>query len=1045
MKIYKISGIDDFMSGVVSSDIDQMPPEDQLTNEQKRQIRDATLYKGNPSTNLKYYLKYPNTAYMSLWDVYQLMQWGEKEAALRPALESWLQKEKVDYGLPSMHDWAYDLMIKYFDKSRFTSKAAGDILADSTKYPERFIQFISKKFPDIARSLNDTSLSKRQELVKNYIQFPSEKNLVIIQNAQSKVEVDKSNSNRYVFVPQDQRSLSFDIMRYLFSSDKLQQYTRSVYNSQRDTDWTSNGDEMLESLNNVKLSYDNGEDFYDEEIPFFIKTDNSPFGSLKLLFLGREIVQIDIVNKIIKIISENTSTYWTVHFCNASSLKYRIENIPEDLPDSVYLYSGDGENGYYDVANGGSNVATVTDGHMSGDLYFDNLRNAVNITEKEKADLFTDIYSGMMSSGKLTDQEYLSIVQSNGCKKMTDRAGFDLFSIKVQSNKVLEEAEYSETYNKSWNEVWPFSVNAAMELWTQIPMNVRSAAASDSNTVGTWFLSLSGLFPCDKVFNSLQKYLSDTKKVVDHIQCAGNSENLRQTLRSMIYKKGTEIEAKVRDQMPEFLKSDAVKQYKLSDFADVYKYALEVLSANLTEDSIYDYQSGQHKSKKEVVSKKLGETSILFIDAVKYMSFLGEDGANFFAASPKEANGFFASGYSVFGENSTIVIYTNNQTSLTSSEMIFEQLGIDSDQPYLSLSQENTLWHEVSHAFLDKIVNGTERDKIENESQWLTSPQEISAMTYGNLQHIKKKIRAYFESIYPFPDRITQGLLSQIKSDIVETFAWEFQGMSKTEALNMIDDSMPEFTDEAIETMNNLSKEEQFKMMTNMFTEFFMRKMMRSKVEDQIKSQLDDAGKKSDKISFNEEQVIPEEKEDYSRTTYQPDETISQLSSRDDYRQFLNGCQEVIKNAYGFYGESAFLNSFRPYIFRDSPQSLHPVIDFEDLLLLMFGQPATISSANIDRPNPLFSDVLPATLLNDVKEMVKRQRQLLSESTYNPSKATPVSPQEAEDAGQFMTEMDEQYGTDWIWIAKNKNKNVVLGNKLNWYRKAILKHKSNLK
>ncbi len=1036
MKIYRISGVEDFMGGVSEYDLDRMPPEDQLTTEQRRKIRDETLSHGNPSKNLKYFLKYPNCAYLSLWDIAKCSKWGEDPETIRVALESWLSINKIDYGIPyDLPEWAYDLIIKHFRSSAFSIEVAGDVLTNEDKLPERFVQFIASKFPEISNGLKDTSINKRKALVKSYIEFPSKETLEILKNIQTKTEMDTSNPEQYSYRDAEERSLSFDIKRYLLNDiDMWWDHAKKIM-AYNDDSWSMKSEEMLEELDLVRDAYSKNKQFYKDGNPFSIVVGRSDFGITKTLFLGNKVTKTDIVDRAIQSVGKSVSNnYWYMYWGETGKLQYEIENFPEGAPASVYLINEDGNNEYYDLADGGGLITTsrYENNSYSSEPFVDGLKSVVRITEKEETDLYREWIDEKLSSGKLTNQEYLAIVQSRNVQKMTEKAGQDLYSTKIQNNTVLNAESYNPNRQTSWRESWPFYIQSALDIWSKIPLDVRSAAASE---VGSWFLCLSGLFPCNKVLEFAKKWPSDMKKVKDHIACTGDSEKLRQEINSIIDSKLKEVKDRLDKSMPSFLGSEAVKKYQLSNFSEVYAQAVEAIKHNLEDEKSYGYSDGKDVSKIDKVIKSLGETNVYFIDANKYMQFLGEDGINYFSHSPRDCNGFFIDGYSEFGDNPSIVIFTDQTSSMPNSEQILKELGIYAKSNDLSLSEENTLWHEVAHAFLSKIVYGRSYGEIENESQWLTSPQEISAITYGNLQHIKKRIKEYFESIYPFPERITQGLLSQIKSDIIDVFAWEFQGMSKREALYGIKSAMPEFDEEAMEAMQSMSKEEQIDMMTYMFTEFFMRKMMKSKVEDQLSSQMKEVGKDINKIDFREEIVIPED--NYSSSTMtQRDEIISQISKRQDYQQFIAGCQQIIKNEYNTSSKEYFLNTYRPYIARNSPQSLHPIFGFEDLLLLMFGPPATISSVNIENTNSLFESVIPQQLLFDVREIVKRQRKL-DESKVREVKETPVSPDEADEAGQFITEMDKDYGPDWMWVAKDKSHIVVLGNKNNWYRMAL--------
>ena len=1031
MKIYKKAGVEDFMGGIKDYDLSQMPEENQLTNEQKDKIRENTLNSNNPSMKLKYFLRYPNTAYLSIWDIEKCILWGEPTDSVKQALYLWLQKERISYGIPfELPNWAYQMIIDNFSKKIINEEIAGYIIAHKDNFPDFFVQFIEHQYPEISKSMRNSSIENRRKITKQYIEFPSEENLSILTNIQANAEIDKSNPNLYKLKSPNERELSFEMNQYLMENWGIYTYIDKIIKNNYDQEWYINATEMLDELYEIQRHLDAETFFHHEGNPFILVFTDSNWGKIRTVFLGNKVIDPIVIYNSIKILENiDSNSYVTMYWGDSKTMDSNQEN-EEILPNSIYLIENksDGNMNSHDIANAGHNIAKIQKESWNyNDNYITNIKKAIHINPKEEADMFDTWINNKIGTKKLTDEQYLEIVSSPYVKEITEKAGTDLFSSKIQDAFVLDE-EYDPNYSKSWREVWPFSMNSAFNLWSKIPVNVRAAAANDSCS---WFVYMSGLFPCNVVLEKARRYIMDTKKVINHIQCLDGTEKIREILIKEIEVKEKDIENKIRNKMSDFLQSDAVKKHKLSDFPEVFDYAKKILQDNISNEMTYDYSNQSNISKIEKSINEIGETNIYFIDENKYMNFLGEDGVKYFSASPKDANGFFVSGYSMFGENSSIIIFTRRpgSESLT-SEKILEELGI---KPYLndlSLSEENTLWHEVSHAFLDQIVYGKTELHKETPSEWLKSPQEISAITYGNLQHIKRKIKQYFESIFPFPERITQGLLNQIKFDIIDMFSWEFQGMNKQEALLNIKQSIPEFDQNAIDAMESMSKEEQINMMTNMFTEFFMRKMMRSKVEDQLKSEFESIGKDINTINFQEKEVVVPEED--IKSTYSQDEIIQELSKRNDYQEFLNQCKQSIKNAYNNYDLNDFISTYRPYISKNNPQTIHPVFQFEDLLLLMFGPPATISSVNVESTNPLFSDFIPTQLLMDVKEIVKRKRDLLSNQIH-PSNETPISPDEAEEAGKFITEMDQDYGPNWMWVARNKNTIKIFGNNNNWY------------
>jgi hypothetical protein len=362
-----------------------------------------------------------------------------------------------------------------------------------------------------------------------------------------------------------------------------------------------------------------------------------------------------------------------------------------------------------------------------------------------------------------------------------------------------------------------------------------------------------------------------------------------------------------------------------------------------------------------------------------------------------------------------------------------EALGIDAaeNKGDLKFSEEGTLWHEVSHSFLDYINGRSHREedeKIDSADVWLTTPGEIAAINYGNIPHIKNKIKEYFTKIYPFPDRITAGLLEQIKSDVVQTFALEFYGYPKGKAYQLLYEAMPQFDADSLEIINSLSKEEQIEKLTDMFSEYFIRRFMRIKVEDAIEAEMKEVmgleyGKASE-VRFREEPIVPEPYKFVPQSGRDP--FIKQLEKREDYKQFFEKCREALNKDYQTLPHDQYMNKYRRYVHTFNPTNLITPTTIEDLLIFLFEPPAHILSVDTKNINQTFSNLIPQSLMNDVINMVEKEKTLKSGYVYPKPTKKIVSPDEAEEAGKFMSEMHEEYGPDWIWVAKVNN----------WYKQA---------
>lgn len=301
-----------------------------------------------------------------------------------------------------------------------------------------------------------------------------------------------------------------------------------------------------------------------------------------------------------------------------------------------------------------------------------------------------------------------------------------------------------------------------------------------------------------------------------------------------------------------------VKQQRISDYPDIFEYAKKIIDINLSTEDSYRKDDSIY----ELAYQKLLDMPINIINKQAFLNTFGESGTTYFP-SPSKANGFFSSGSSLFNYKPSIVVYSGGLNN--DVEDILKELGITSDSS-LEINEENVLWHEIAHAIHHIVVpnRSYSLSNSDNESadEWLTSPDEIFAISYGNLAHIKKIIRQYFEKNLTNNPKITAGLLSQMKSDIINTFAFEFKGMKKEEALHVMQETMPEFNEESIEALNEISNEQKVNDLTKLFSSFFLRKFMRSKVEDAWSDILKDSSTKQ--IDFKEEIKIPEREKEYN-------------------------------------------------------------------------------------------------------------------------------------------------------------------------------------
>jgi hypothetical protein len=350
--------------------------------------------------------------------------------------------------------------------------------------------------------------------------------------------------------------------------------------------------------------------------------------------------------------------------------------------------------------------------------------------------------------------------------------------------------------------------------------------------------------------------------------------------------------------------------------------------------------------------------------------------------------------------------------------MIQEAVGIKS-LDLDSIAQESTLWHEVAHG----IIENSARVSDDDESQWIKRPNELLAMQYGNLAYMKGKLKDTFESGIPENGSVTSGLVEHLKMEIIQTFSWEFQGMSKEEALAQVEEVFEDFDADVRGMSSSMGREDRVNLLVDLFLEFYMQRLLGDKVEE-------DLGRLAQKMNVDPEEMVQdnapvEVSESYD---YIPqgkrDRYIEEFQRRPDYKEFMSNVQRQIDDIVRRSGTSN--PELKRYTVRGNPRVLRPPFELADLLLLIYGPQGSISTIDTTKTNNLFGSVVPMSLKVDLDNLIK-QKNMSSENMPMNDK-TPVTKEEAEETGQFMAEMDRDYGPDWVWVAERTT---------GWYKKAL--------
>jgi hypothetical protein len=200
---------------------------------------------------------------------------------------------------------------------------------------------------------------------------------------------------------------------------------------------------------------------------------------------------------------------------------------------------------------------------------------------------------------------------------------------------------------------------------------------------------------------------------------------------------------------------------------------------------------------------------------------------------------------------------------------------------------------------------------------------------------------------------------------------------------------------------------------------------MRSKVEDEITLMLSEFGRKKEELNFSE----PVPKEEYvPMAPYSKDEFMKDISNRDDYKEFIQSAQNLYNQYIRNWGAKESMEKWKGYYHKTAPQYLKEPQTIEDLNLMLFGAPALINSVHTGSTNPLFSEIIPASLHQYVARIVENEKKLRYITPVE-DKNAPPTPDEAEEAGEMMAEMEGEYGSDWIWTANKKYKIFKLANR----------------
>ncbi|HUS48953.1 MAG TPA: hypothetical protein VMZ91_02210, partial [Candidatus Paceibacterota bacterium] len=1056
----KTAGAEDMLGGMIKNEFSNYPenPED-LTEEQRKKVKkmSSSVY-SSTETRTFLFSKYPKIAYYSLWDLAKYISYLNVPSQTVRMLWDLIKQKKCAWHLPTLKDGLPEYIYKEISENPFIIKEIhselSNIFNSPESYPSILFNSLKEKFPEEYRKCTNINEKEKKDMIKKTIQFPSNNNLEDLQMIKQSENKGRKYDDDGQPIFYKTSEFSFNIFRA--SLDHGQKYN-SLLEKVREAEeynrpyFPIDGESLFNEISEAIAANSEGKDYVGEETRVMIFHEQSNIlGKLDFFHMRNSRCSIDLLDKIKNITGENPeSKYWIQDMGEnpamqeQDSFDKKIRKMIEEDPDKfgyldnigteerekqyghlkpkfnedhTYLINEDGDS--FDI---GKTEELFNNSYSNYDNYNKKIMFSSQLNPIErKGELkkwFYDEYE------KAENKEYFFIDLSKNLvfQEMMDLAGQFYASVYINGYSVLKEEDYKEG-SPIYNVALDAESNLMSEIMSLIPKNILDTYF---NNKSTWFTFCSGLFSCETVIGNVEKWLNDASKVANGLNCRGMTDDLKKQIINNIEIKKQKYDKEIKERLPEFLSDEQyVKEYKLSDFQELYEYSRSFLENFLDKNKkkYYNHKIEDYVTEYDFGIDYLNELRIFLIDAVAFNNYFGEAG-RIYDSGPDSAGGFFSPAYN-FTSSPSIIVYRKSLGKDNDVNMIVEEiLGMkqseDSDFTY---SQEGTLWHEIAHALAKHIMPENSNESIESGSEWLTSPSEILAINYGNVAFTKNKLKAFFQSKMPMDKKLNAGLLSQIRSDIIETFSIEFYGMSKEEANDSMEEFMHDIEIEVLENSEGMTHDDQVNLMVSIFSDFFTGKEMRGIVESKIDQMMSNIGKKKTEYTFPQEPVPPEP-EIENKGPYELDDFMKEISKREDYQGFISQARELVE--YNKQGDKdTFFNIFRPYV-TNTGFFINPR-DMGELIKFLFNPPWNIDSVNENSKNTTFGYLIPDSLYEYMREIVKKEKEVAQTWKYQEPK-TFVTPDEAEEAGQFISQMHEEYGPDFVFLQKKKK---------SWYKTA---------
>lgn len=982
MKLIRTSGIDSFISGVSEFDINNLPEEKDLNEDQKKHIRDLSLsdalyYKDK----LKYFLRYPNIVHITIYSFDEYYEIYRDTELFVDALEKFYikfnQEPNLFITMPS--NIPLNFIKKFLNNEKFPIRVILDFLNRQLSYKKNskhlmsidILEYVQEIYPE---EYNKIYLSGEsiENLIVDFLHSPSKYTYDLLSYA---CEAMSKEEKKLKFIP---------IKKSLLANFEKRLYDKKIHGDHHKNNYTAM--EIIEPIFNIKESIQENKDLYGiDSDPFscFIQSIEG-IGNIHVTYFEDYRIHPKVLDEIYDIIGRFPSDSKFYVHVEGSPLKLSIE----DKNDNVIYQTNDLS--FHDSGDFSSYRLKSPESAV-----FDRLR----LNEIEESEIINEKLIYLLSKND-NYQSFLNFCQSDIFNEFISDINYIAWDKYI--NK-YSEVPYGKT-TKEVNEYLPYKLNVAFNIFKKLPENIISLIKYENA-----FTLCSGLFPAKMILDIVKGDLRWAKRLIGSINCSGGEEQNKNlmALINIEYSKKEASSRLSREEIKKFLDNNA-KKTTLEDFPELKQYSLEFLNRNISSHSlIWDYSTGKDQPEIEMAIRSLLKIPIYLISGNKMVDHFTLDVLEDSDISPTLANGYYIDG-------SYIIVFTDN-VSKDIDVVLGAILGIKdaSEHPELGISQESTVWHEMAHALANRSVKRSDNNNINSMEEWMTSPDEILAIQYGNLAYIKNKLFNFFSEIFPFNEKIKRGFLNEIKSGIIDHFKMEFVGMTEEKAIDVINGAISEFDNEVLEIFDKMSREEKINHLVRIFTSFFMGQFLKSKVEEELKKI-----KKDKEIKIENPKSPPE---NYNVERPMKDAYIQKLEKNQEYINFIKKCRNaILNNQIPLYRIKRFVKNINY-----QNQLLTPM-ELENVCAMLFDSKGEVSREDFDQSGP-FRHLASFDLINEIKNMVLEKKSRIS--TIEEPPPVPISPETAKETGEFMAEMEEEYGPDWIWLANSKKRKITA----NWY------------